>query len=115
MTGFRDAFARTCLRNRSSCFRPVCPVILDFCFWRRSDRLAADAFFRGQGFTPEWHYVEVPDAVWRRNIADRNASAAADETAGYAVDAALAEKCSRVFETPAREEMDVWIVNMGET
>jgi len=91
------------------------PVILDFGFWRRSDRLAADAFFRGQGFTPEWHYVEVPDAVWRRNIADRNASAAADETAGYAVDAALAEKCSRVFETPAREEMDVWIVNMGET
>lgn len=90
-------------------------MILDFGFWRRSDRLVADAFFRGQGFTPEWHYVEVPDAVWRRNIADRNASAAADETAGYAVDAALAEKCSRVFETPAREEMDVWIVNIRET
>ena len=31
------------------------PVILDFGFWRRSDRLAADAFFRGQGFTPEGH------------------------------------------------------------
>ena len=62
-----------------------------------------------------WQYVEVPDAVWQRNIADRNASAAADEAAGYAVDAALAEKCSRVFETPAREEMDVWIVNMRET
>ena len=39
-----------------------------------------------------------------------------DKTSGKgAVDAALAEKCSRVFETPAREEMDVWIVNMRET
>ena len=49
--------------------------------------------------------------MWR----PRTRCGGADEAAGYAVDAALAEKCSRVFETPAREEMDVWIVNMGET
>lgn len=89
-------------------------VILDFGFWRKSDRTAADSFFRSRGFAPEWHYVESDEAVWKQNIADRNAAAAADETVGYAVDAGLAEKCARLFEPPGREEMDVWFVNRRE-
>lgn len=83
-------------------------VILEWGFWTRESRLAANKFFQEKGIPVEWHYVEVSEEMWRRNIAKRNASGAAGS---YYVDEGLAEKCSSLFEAPHPEEIDVWYQN----
>lgn len=80
-------------------------VILEWGFWTRENRRQAESFFRSRGFETEWHYVEVSDIQWRKNIAKRNAAAQDD---AYEVDENLAEKCAALFEPPTREEIDVW-------
>ena len=84
------------------------PVILDWGFWTKQSRLEADKLFQEQGIPVEWHYVEVTDEMWRRNIEKRNAA----RTPGtYFVDENLMQKCLARFEPPEREEMDVWYQN----
>lgn len=84
--------------------RAGCPVILDWGFWQRAERTAASAYYRSAGIPFEWHYVEVSDSDWQRNIAARNAAVAAGETTDYAIDAGLLEKMQSLFEPPAPEE-----------
>ena len=49
-------------------------VVLDWGFWQKDERGEAEAFFAERGFRAEWHYVKVSGAVWRRNLAKRNAA-----------------------------------------
>lgn len=84
--------------------RAGCPVVLDWGFWTRAERKAASAHYRDAGIPFEWHYVEISDSDWRRNIASRNAAVAAGETTDYAVDSGLLEKLESLFEPPTPEE-----------
>ncbi len=79
-------------------------VILEWGFWTKENRSAAEKFFRDRGFETEWHYIEVSETVWRRNIEKRNAAG----KGSYFVDDGLAKKCAALFEPPAQEEIDVW-------
>ena len=86
-------------------------VIVDFGFWRKAQRENFAAMYAKQGIIPEWHYIEVDDETWKRNIAKRNAAVMNNETLDYFVDEGLANKCTQLFEKPKYEEMDVWLEN----
>ena len=87
------------------------PVILEWGFWKHTDRTAATAYYEKQGIPVEWHYIDIADEDWQKNIASRNAAVAAGLTTDYALDEGLMQKLLSLFEAPARDEIDVWHVN----
>lgn len=89
-------------------------VVLDFGFWRRSDREGANAFFAGKGIPVEWHYIDVSDSDWQTNIQRRNRAVEKGQTRAYFVDAGLLEKLEGRFEIPSPSDMDVWHINHPE-
>ena len=86
-------------------------VLLDWGFWTREKRSVARKFYEDRGIVCEFHYIDVPDDVWRRNIEKRNRAVLAGETSAYFVDEGLMKKLEALFETPSKEEIDVWFVN----
>ena len=82
-------------------------VILDWGFWRREDRQTCTSFFRQRGVPMEWHYINVPEDVWLKNIARRNAAVLSGQDSSYYVDEGLLKKLLEQFEPPLPEEMDV--------
>ena len=95
------------LDKAAEAFRAGADVILDWGFWTSADRRAATDFFRRREIPVEWHYMDVPDEVWRENIARRNAAVLAGEDASFYVDEGLMGKLLAKFEPPLPEEMDV--------
>lgn len=86
-------------------------VILDWGFWQREDRDHARDFYKNRGVPCEFHYVNISDEAWKRNLAERNAAVSAGKTAAYFVDDNLAAKFERMFEIPDKSEIDVWYEN----
>ncbi len=82
------------------------PVILDWGFWTTESRRSVEDFFRSQELETEWHYLDISEEAWRRNIEKRNRERPAGS---YFVDQNLAEKCAALFEPPLPEEIDVWV------
>lgn len=78
-------------------------VILDWGFWRASDRAEMTRFLEARGVDHEWHYMDVSWAQLERNIDRRNACPGPSD---YVVDAGLLDKCLSAFEPPAPGEMD---------
>lgn len=89
-------------------------VLLDWGFWTREKRAAARAFYESRGVTCEFHYIDVPDEIWRKNIDVRNSRVLAGEAEAYFVDDGLFDKLNALFEPPKREEIDVWYINTWE-
>ena len=86
-------------------------VLLDWGFWTRERRSAARLFYEKKGLACEFHYIDVPDDVWHRNIEKRNSAVLAGESKAYYVDAGLMKKLESLFEIPSKEEIDVWFIN----
>ncbi len=86
-------------------------VLLDWGFWTKARREEARAFYRQHGIVSEFHYIDVPDDVWRRNIEKRNQAVRDGKSDAYFVDEGLLEKLESLFEAPSREEIDVWHIN----
>ncbi len=86
-------------------------VVMDFGFWQRTDRREANDFYRQHGVTPQWHYVDVADDVWRVNLKKRNEALTAGANNDYYIDDNIAHKFWRMFEEPTQDEMDVWYKN----
>ncbi len=86
-------------------------VIVDFGFWRKAQRKSITDLYAQAGITPEWHYIDIDDETWKRNIAKRNAVVMKNETLDYYVDEGLAHKCETLFEKPQPDEMDVCFIN----
>ena len=84
-------------------------VVLDWGFWTKAARRVAKAFYRSRNIECELHYLDVNDAVWQERINQRNQSVMAGKTTAYIVDSALAAKFEAKFETPAKEEVDIWV------
>lgn len=88
-----------------------CPVILEWGFWSRASRVAATAYYTEKGIPVEWHYIDISDEDWHRNIESRNAAVAAGLTTDYALDEGLMQKLLSLFEAPTHDEIDVWHIN----
>lgn len=86
-------------------------VLLDWGFWTKARRQAARSFYEACGIACEFHYIDVPDEVWLRNIEIRNRAVLAGETSAYFMDDGLRIKLESLFETPESAEIDVWHVN----
>ena len=82
-------------------------VILDWGFWNRSDREEITQYFRQQGLACRWYYMDTSQEALQRHIEKRNAAPTATE---FPVDEGLLSKCLSLFEPPAREEMDGWVI-----
>ena len=86
-------------------------VLLDWGFWTSEKRRAARAFYESRGIVCEFHYIDVPDTIWHRNITIRNQAVLDGKSDDYYVDDGLMLKLQYLFEAPARNEIDVWYVN----
>lgn len=84
-------------------------VILDWGFWTKESRIEISKYLEASKVAFEWHYVDVDDKTWKRNIDERNNRVQAG-TGGsdFYVDEGLLNKCISLFEAPNKNEIDVW-------
>lgn len=88
-------------------------VLLDWGFWRISDREAAREFFSARGIAFELHYLDIPDKLWRERIEKRNYAVERGEASAYYVDEGLMQKFRDMFEPPLPSEIDVVVKPHG--
>lgn len=86
-----------------------CTVILDWGFWSLENRKSLTEFYNMQNIPCEWHYIDVDDYTWRRNIEERNRRILSGECGSdYYLDEGLMGKLLSKWEAPSRDEIDVW-------
>lgn len=83
-------------------------VILDWGFWNKENRDKAKEFYKSHGINTQMHYIDICDETWKQRLSYRNAKVEAGETGAYFVDENLANKFAAIFETPDKDEIDVW-------
>ncbi|MCH5200367.1 MAG: AAA family ATPase [Oscillospiraceae bacterium] len=83
-------------------------IILDWGFWRKSDRQSTSNYFKSLNIPYEWHYMDTSPEQRSKNIEYRNRAVRNGESTDYFVDEGLLNKCNTLFEPPSREEIDVW-------
>lgn len=84
-------------------------VILDWGFWKKSERGFAREFYRKHDIICEFHYITVDDDEWKSRIEKRNAEVQNGRSDAYFIDDGLAAKFEELFEVPAPTEMDILI------
>ena len=86
-----------------------CNVILDWGFWKSADRKSLTEFCRSQNIHCEWHYIDVDDKTWNKNIEERNNRILNGKGGSdYYLDEGLMGKLLSLWEAPSRNEIDVW-------
>ena len=86
-------------------------VVIDGGFWQRAYREEANCFFNERKITPEWHYVDVSDEQWLKNIKKRNEEVENGQSEDYFVDDFIIDKFSNPDDVPRRSEMTIWYKN----
>ena len=89
-------------------------VVLDWGFWSREERKQVSEYYKKKSILYEWHYIEISTLEWHQNINSRNEAVFAGKTTDYYIDDGLLEKLNSLFETPKKEEVDVWYVNQRQ-
>lgn len=86
-----------------------CTVILDWGFWSLEDRKSLSEYYSSKSILCEWHYIEVDDQTWNKNIEERNRRVLNGEGGSdYYLDEGLKEKLLSKWEEPSKDEIDVW-------
>ena len=86
-----------------------CNVILDWGFWNKISRTNTTEYFKSNDINIEWHYIDIEDSEWEENIAERNQKIENGENkADFYVTAGLKKKLLENWETPSKEEIDIW-------
>ena len=86
-----------------------CTVILDWGFWSLENRRSLTEFCRSQNVHCEWHYIDVNDRTWNKNIEERNHRVLNGEGGSdYYLDEGLMGKLLSMWEAPSKAEIDVW-------
>ena len=86
-------------------------VILDWGFWTKKERDYAKTFYGSQGINYEFHYIDIKDEEWYARLEKRNKDVSAGKIDAYYIDENLAEKFNSIFESPSKEEIDIWIAD----
>ena len=84
-------------------------VILDWGFWTKDNRIDISSYLQSCDISYEWHYIDVDDDTWNRNIEERNKRI--EEGNGgsdFFVDEGLLNKLLSMFEKPDKDEINVW-------
>ena len=83
-------------------------VILDWGFWTKENRKEISAFLSAQGVDYEWHYIDIDDKSWKKNISERNSRIEQGfKGPDFYVNTGLLEKVNAFFEPPEADEMDI--------
>lgn len=86
-----------------------CNVILDWGFWRGYNRRYVTEYFKNENITVEWHYIDIADEEWERNIRERNEKIERGlNKYDFIVTDGLKKKLLENWEEPKKEEIDVW-------
>ncbi len=86
-----------------------CNVILDWGFWSLENRKSLTEFCHSNNITCEWHYIDVDDQTWYKNIEERNQRILNGEGGSdYFLDESLLQKLLSLWEVPCKEEIDIW-------
>lgn len=86
-----------------------CNVILDWGFWTIKSRNEITKYFKNNNINIEWHYIDIEDTIWNKNIEERNKKIE-EGNGGYDfyVTKGLKDKNLLLFEIPSKEEIDIW-------
>ena len=82
---------------------------MDWGFWTKENRADISAYLKSYDISYEWHYIDIDDDTWNRNIEERNKRI--EEGNGgsdFYMDEGLLNKLLSMFETPDKAEIDVW-------
>ncbi len=83
-------------------------VILDWGFWSKNDRNYLNEYFNSKFINCEWHYINIDDASWQKNIDERNQRVLAGIGGGdYYLDEGLMKKLLSKWEEPTKDEIDI--------
>ncbi len=86
-------------------------VILNWGFWNKEERKEITEYFKSKKVNIEWHYVDVDEKTWHKNIAERNKKVEeGNGDSDFFVDEGLMKKLLTMFEEPTKQEIDVWYV-----
>jgi len=86
-----------------------CNVILDWGFWTADERKEISEYFKSHNIPYEWHYIDVTDEQWKRNIKKRNKKIEeSNGSSDFYVNEGLLQKIISKFEEPNKEEIDIW-------
>lgn len=86
-----------------------CNVILDWGFWTHEIRSNTTKYFKDDNIQTEWHYIDIDDASWNKNIEARNNEVKKDSNShNFYVTEGLKNKVLSMFEIPSKEEIDIW-------
>ena len=90
-------------------------VILDWGFWTKADRQEISGYLRSRGIAYEWHYMDISDEQWEKNIESRNNRIKNGASGSdFYVDEGLRNKVLSRFEVPERDEIDIRVGKHGE-
>ena len=84
-------------------------VILDWGFWTREERQEITDYFRKREITIQWHYIDIDNALWEKQINERNKRIQKGRGGSdFYLDEGLKAKLLSKFEAPEPEEIVVW-------
>lgn len=86
-----------------------CNVILDWGFWNKNIRKETTDYYKSKNINIEWHYIDIDDDTWEKNISERNKRV--EEGNGgsdFYVTDGLKRKILNKWEKPNESEVDVW-------
>jgi len=87
-------------------------VILDWGFWTEKERQDISDFFQSNHICYEWHYIDVADDQWKKQIEERNARIEAGRGGSdFYLNEGLMDKLLSLFEEPDKKDIDIWHVN----
>lgn len=85
-----------------------CNVILDWGFWTRHQRKEITEYFDANNIKVEWHFVDVDDETYQKNIDERNKKVLNGQSGSdFYVDEGLLNKVLTLFEKPDKSEIDI--------
>ncbi len=86
-------------------------VILEGSSWTKKVRQEKTEYFKSHNIQCEWHYIDVDDVTWQKNIAERNKRIEeGNGGADFYLDEGLMKKLESLWEEPTKEEIDVWYI-----
>ena len=86
-----------------------CNVILDWGFWTKKIRQETTDYYKSKNILIEWHYIDIDDASWEKNIEERNRRIVeGNGGSDFYMDEGLKHKILEKWETPSKNEIDVW-------
>lgn len=84
-------------------------VILDWGFWTREGRNKISEYLKSYDILYEWHYIDIDDELWQKNIEERNKRILeGNGGSDFYVDEGLLKKLFSMFEVPENNEINIW-------